>query len=126
MATIWMHIPSLEKRKQIEEICKKNGWNSGLLSGKDLNCPLYQLVKFPFFGKEKEHKSLPPFYGMPELLLFAGLGDSELDHFLAAYKESGLKPVSLKAVVTPYNAGWSLYELILELQKEAAGFLKNS
>lgn len=55
-------------------------------------------------------------YEMPELLLFSGLPDKVFDDFLAMYKSRGLKPISLKAVVTPVNISWSLYKLIEELE----------
>ncbi|MCF0229608.1 MAG: DUF3783 domain-containing protein [Parasporobacterium sp.] len=54
----------------------------------------------------------------PEVLVFSGFSDTELDRFLAAYKEQGLQPIALKAVATPFNMNWTLKALLTELEKE--------
>ena len=55
-----------------------------------------------------------------EVLIFNGLNDEELDVFLKEYKNMGIEPVGLKAIVTADNSGWTLDELIGELIKERA------
>ena len=53
-----------------------------------------------------------------EMLIFSGM-DSELtDRFLQAFKDNGLPPVSLKAIVTPANIFWTPIKLYTELTKE--------
>ena len=75
---------------------------SGLCTGKNTKRPV----------------QIPPLYYMPEILVFSGLSESELDTFLDRYKAAGLQPIALKAITTVYNYEWTLMELILELQKE--------
>lgn len=58
--------------------------------------------------------------GISEVLLFNGLSDGELDVFLREYRNAGIEPVGLKAIVTPDNSVWTLNELITELIKERA------
>ena len=41
-----------------------------------------------------------------------------MDAFLAEYKATGLPPVALKAIVTPYNVSWTADALLRELMKE--------
>lgn len=53
-----------------------------------------------------------------DLLIFYGLSDEHLDHFLKGYKERAIKPIAYKAVVTPTNASWSLYKLYANLEQE--------
>ena len=50
----------------------------------------------------------------------SGFEDGKLDMYLAAYKNREIEPVRLKAVLTPYNCMWSVYELTQELEKEDA------
>lgn len=41
-----------------------------------------------------------------------------LDMFLKRYKDMGIEPVKLKAVVTATNISWNVYELVTELIRE--------
>ncbi len=50
-----------------------------------------------------------------EILLFFGYNSKELDAFLTAYREEGIPPVSLKAIVTANNLNWSIKKLRSEL-----------
>lgn len=53
-----------------------------------------------------------------EMMVFSGLTSEELDLFLEAYRESGIAPIPLKAIVTPTNVFWSAVRLYRELTKE--------
>jgi hypothetical protein len=46
------------------------------------------------------------------------MNSGQVDDFLAAYRETGLAPVALKAVVTPGNIRWNAQELFRELLRE--------
>ena len=64
---------------------------------------------------------MPPFaWQMPELLVFSGLQENSLQLFLAAYREAQIEQIPLKAIVTPHNISWSIYELSRELASEHA------
>jgi hypothetical protein len=67
-----------------------------------------------------KHKQVPMLYGLPELMFFYGIEDEALERFLDAYNEAGIEKIRLKAVVTPTNLNWTLYELAEELDKESA------
>lgn len=57
--------------------------------------------------------------GFPvEMMVFCGLSDKGLDDFLADYRKTGLAPVPLKAVITPYNMTWTAEQLFTALMKE--------
>lgn len=60
----------------------------------------------------------PAIFCMPEIIIFSGVSDKKLDEFLLSYKNVGLTPTKLKAVTTPKNVGWTLYQLIRELMSE--------
>jgi hypothetical protein len=66
-----------------------------------------------------ETEKIPAVFSMPEIIIFSGVPNAKLDEFLYSYKNVGLTPTKLKAVVTPKNSGWSLYQLIMELSQEA-------
>ena len=62
----------------------------------------------------------PAIFCMPEIIVFSGVPDKKLDEFLLSYKNVGLTPTKLKAVTTPKNVNWTLYQLIRELSSERA------
>ena len=53
-----------------------------------------------------------------EMMLMVGFGSRDLDWFLAAWKETGLFPVRLKAMATQTNLQWSPVALFQELFEE--------
>ena len=55
-----------------------------------------------------------------EIMVMARFPDALIDRFLSAIRQSGLSPVRLKAVLTPYNQGWTLGRLSTVLGREAA------
>lgn len=63
----------------------------------------------------------PADYSLPEMMIFFGFDDKELEDFLEEYKNSKLSLSALKAVVTMYNMHWNVYMLAVELQKERDG-----
>lgn len=72
-------------------------------------------------------QELPPFAMPPaiseELLVICGMTGERMDTLLGMLRGSGLS-VSLKAVVTPHNVGWTLESLYRELSAERAEFEK--
>lgn len=91
-------------------------------------------------GKEKYEESLGAVAGIigmkqtnnlyrgadfpTEMMVFSGIDSQSLDVFLAKYREAGIAPVSLKAVLTPYNVHWNARQLYKELLKEQAAFTR--
>ena len=53
-----------------------------------------------------------------EMLVFSGMDSDLTDRFLAAFRQAGLPPVDLKAVITPTNIFWTPIKLYEELMKE--------
>lgn len=115
MAQILCHIPDEARRGQIAGFCEKRKVAFRRLTAADGDSTLGGLLGMPMVPAGKK---APALWRMPEMLIFCGFGDKELDDFLAAWRRAGILPVALKAVVTPYNIGWSLYELAAELEKE--------
>ena len=57
-----------------------------------------------------------------EMMVFSGMDTNEIDSFLNDYKNMGISPVELKAVLTPYYIFWNSRQLYEELQKEKNRF----
>lgn len=60
---------------------------------------------------------------LPEPMMVLCVQQDALDGVLAALRNAGVPPVC-KAVLTPTNAAWTPVQLLTELQRERAEFLK--
>lgn len=119
MKRIYLYTKNSEKKQAIEKICSEQKVELCALSGGDVNRTVSDICGMPLKTAAK-HKQAPLLYGLPELMLFYGIDDEALEKFLDAYKDAGIEKIRLKAVVTPTNLGWTLYELVVELGKESA------
>ena len=115
---LYLKIDNPDKLTAIETLCKDIGAESETVSYKDLNRNLLDIVSGGA-GNTTGNSSVPIVYTMPEIIIFSGFGEDNLDRFLKEYKTRGIEKVKLKAVVTPYNLNWSLYDLIEQLKSEA-------
>ena len=125
VGTILFHVNDLRKEKQLAALCRKMGLTPRTIKQQDVNKPLGSICVqggmkgLSLNGERKTaRKTAPDNYKLPALIVFSGLSDEELDRFLEEYKNSGIAPVGLKAVLTPTNYSWSIYELVCELEKE--------
>lgn len=84
------------------------GEKIGALAG----LPGMELSNNHFFGKAFKD----------EVLIFVGISSDNLDEILKRYRESNIKPIPLKAVLTPHNAQWNLVQLQQELIREHLEF----
>lgn len=112
------NIDDIDKEKQLTEFCRRLGYNVRKIKNSEADTCVGTLagIKVPNTVPKKE--KAPEGYKIPELIIFSGISDGDLDGFLAEYKSAGILPVALKAVVTPHNVSWSVYELARELQRE--------
>ena len=120
---IFFHTGSKQKSEQITNLCRNINQESRSLSYGDLSRSLADITgfgKLPALSDGHRSPVLPIMYSMPDVILFYQLSDSDLDTFLAQYKKDGIEAIPLKAIVTPTNIRWTLYELIEQLAKEAA------
>lgn len=123
MATIYVYSPDGIKLMQIGGVAMSLQIGFKQLCPKDLNKKVGELTGFPMGSKNIADPGVtgpvPVFYNMPEIMLLSGLAGDLLDRFLAACNMAGGASIALKSVVTPYNAPWTLYQLIEHVKKEA-------
>lgn len=136
---ILLHTDDAEKKKQITGLGRRMGISVKSLGQADLNRQVGALagiqsagkaVKKTVKGSAEENpepapgqERAPASYQLPEVMIFSGFPDGHLDEFLGAYRKEGIRPVPLKAVVTPYNFSWTLYQLVQELAREHMAML---
>lgn len=123
LGTIMFHTNNLKKERQIKELCRNLGLVTRAIKQQDINKTVGTIgvqggIKGGSLFSKGEKIKAPDKYKLPELIIFSGLSDENIDKFLEEYKKSGIEPVVLKAIVTPTNISWSLYELVCELEKE--------
>ncbi len=110
-----------EKKKiQMEVLCVSLAVPTRQLQASDLNEQVGKLAgiqKIEPLDRLTLQKA-PALFCMPEIIIFSRISDNKLDEFLLSYKKLGLSPTKLKAVTTPKNVSWTLYQLIKELMSE--------
>ncbi len=57
-----------------------------------------------------------------EMLVFSGISPDMLDTFLEEYRQAGIPPIPLRAVITPTNISWDVPTLYAELAREHMQF----
>ena len=123
LGTIMFYTDNLKKEKQIKELCRSLGLVTRAIKKQDINKSVGSIcvqggIKGSSQISKGEKTKAPDKYKLPELIIFSGLSDEGVYKFLEEYRKSEIEPVGLKAVVTPTNISWSLYELVCELEKE--------
>ena len=108
----------INKSEKISNLCKGLDIQIRKLVPADVNKEVGSLASIKTIGIKKEKSKAPVGYNMPEVMIFSGISEEYLDLFLAQYKKENIESIALKAVLTPYNISWTLYELITELQRE--------
>lgn len=121
-ALVMYYIKDSRKEKQVIKLCRELQLRTRKIKSGDVNCTLGAMTGISGMPL-KTGKKAPAGYELPELLVFSGMADKKLDEFLAEYRALGIEPISLKAIITPQNVTWSLYELTTELIRERASIL---
>jgi hypothetical protein len=119
---IFYQIGDKKKEKDFLVLCRKLGFTVKALKQSDAGKEIGVLAGINR-SNGKLHEKVPESYQMPELLIFSGVPNTELDRFLEAYKQAGIEAVGLKAIVTPHNLSWTIYELTAELVRERTAIL---
>ena len=117
---ILYYVQEEKKKIQIEVIGMSMSIETKQLKPSDLNTQVGKLAGLknvaPLDLTQIEKPSV--IFCMPEIVIFSGVANKSLDEFILSYKNVGVPPISLKAVTTPKNINWTLYQLIKELSSE--------
>ena len=105
-----------EKRKQLKKVCKDLAIEVVVVSPAEYGEPVGALTGFS--GMRKQGRGCTGDGVTGEMLVFVGMDDEALDEFLDVCKAEAIAPIACKAILTPYNAGWSGEKLYAELVKE--------
>lgn len=118
--TILIYEMKKEKEKKILELCGKKQIAVRTVQLSEYGQSLGSLAKISGILKNetREEKTLLG----EEMMVFSGMDRNEMDLFLEGYKNMGIAPVALKAILTPYNIFWNTRQLYEELQKERRSF----
>ncbi len=112
------------KKEQIKELCGQMGFRTEEITPMRYGDSLGSLAGLGEIAtaNSKIGSGTRPFVGQYELpaemMVFYGLESAELDEFLKKYRQAGIEPVPIKAVVTPFNMQWTPYQLFNELMEE--------
>lgn len=109
-----------EKLRAVRITAQRNQIQVKEISRKDYAQKLGTLAGIQGFAKEKVIYNGPDF--PLEMMVFSGTDSAQIDTFLTDYKQTGAKPVPLKAIITPHNIFWTAEALFKELWKEHLSF----
>lgn len=122
---IYFYTKDINKKEEVKKICDSIGTQFIELKVSQANETIASLVGLPSLKlSDNKQTNAPTLWAMPEIIIFFGIPDKLLDTFLAEYKKTGFEKIRLKAIVTPTNLGWTLYQLTEHLDKEARQFEK--
>ena len=106
-------------REAIKKLCGELGYGCYLTGVSYLDMKLAQIV-----NGEAPSSGRSVLTSVPDHIIFSGDIQKELDPFLNAYRNKGIKRIGLKAVVTVHNLSWTLRDLLSELREEEKAFAK--
>lgn len=116
MAKILLFGLQKEKNRVVCRAAEKIGADVTVVNRRDYGQKIGALAGISGFHKDGKVYRGPDF--VTEMLVFSGMDSQQVDTFLVEYKATGLQPVALKAIVTPYNVSWTAEALFRELMKE--------
>lgn len=117
---VMYYVHDENKKIQLEVLCMGMAFRTRQLKASDLNSQMGELAQIKGIkpvDMETVEKA-PAIFGMPEVIIFSGIPNKAIDEFMKSYRNTGLTPTKLKAVITPVNVKWTLYQLIRELADE--------
>lgn len=118
---VMYNINSASKEKQLLELCNRLGIQAKKVKNTDTDTTLAILAGIEKSRRTGNNRS-NEVGCLPELIIFSGMADAELDVFLQEYRKMKIEPVRLKAILTIHNINWTLGRLIGELIQESSKF----
>lgn len=114
------HLPWDERTRKLRRYLNKAHIQLRMVEPAEFLHPLGFLFEIPGFGPSPQFNLGQNF--SEEMLVMKDFSNEQLDAFLAFFREEGLAPVTLKAILTPVNQHWNSLRLYEELKKENSSF----
>lgn len=116
MKLIYFDAGNPQKKKELEQLAKSAGYDFVPVAAMQTG------QKIGYLAGVSGYRETPlPVLALPrigeDMLLFAQTTADMIDPALELLKKNRIS-IGLKAIVTPYNVGWTLSELYQELVKE--------
>ena len=116
MAKILLFGVSTQKDRAVRVAAEKIGVDVTAVNRRDYGQKNGTQAEISAFHKNGKKYNGPDF--AIEMQQISGMDSKQIDEYLEEYKATGLPPVALKAIVTPYNVSWTADALLRELMKE--------
>ena len=107
-----------ERLRQIRRYLNRQKAKTRIVTAPEFLHPLGYLFEIPGFHPSSQFNLGSNF--SDEMIVLKDFSSEQLDEFLAFFKENGLLPVNLKAMLTPVTVHWDSLKLHDELMKEHA------
>ena len=105
-----------ERLRQIRRYLNRQKVKTRIVTAPEFLHPLGYLFEIPGFHPSSQFNLGSNF--SEEMIVLKDFSSEQLDEFLAFFKENGLLPVNLKAMLTPVTVHWDSLKLHDELMKE--------
>ena len=105
-----------ERLRQIRRYLNRQKVKTRIVTAPEFLHPLGYLFEIPGFHPSSQFNLESNF--SDEMIVLKDFSSEQLDEFLAFFKENGLLPVNLKAMLTPVTVHWDSLKLHDELMKE--------
>ena len=105
-----------ERFRQIRRYLNRQKVKTRIVTAPEFLHPLGYLFEIPGFHPSSQFNLGSNFND--EMIVLKDFSSEQLDEFLAFFKENGLLPVNLKAMLTPVTVHWDSLKLHDELMKE--------
>ena len=105
-----------ERFRQIRRYLNRQKVKTRIVTAPEFLHPLGYLFEIPGFHPSSQFNLGSNF--SDEMIVLKDFSSEQLDEFLAFFKENGLLPVNLKAMLTPVTVHWDSLKLHDELMKE--------
>ena len=105
-----------ERLRQIRRYLNRQKVKTRIVTAPEFLHPLGYLFEIPGFHPSSQFNLGSNF--SDEMIVLKDFSSEQLDEFLAFFKENGLLPVNLKAMLTPVTVHWDSLKLHDELMKE--------
>jgi hypothetical protein len=119
--TILCYNLNKERKTQVEELAKALEIDVKHVENQDFSAPLGALCGV--LENTKSEKSSEKSFE-DEMMVLCFFEDDKFRAFLSSFKKNNIKPVALKAVLTPHNAVWNGIELHKNLFEEHMYFMR--